>query len=721
MSSNAGVQVPRKLRGESFLAGEPVDIPKSADEDQASSTVLPGVSNPMNDLPVEILQHIFTCCAEPRSPDSNPFPEVYPEWIAITYVSRHWRAVALNHRSLWGLITPNLLPDWLRALIVRSEPAPVDANLRVGQETVKRICLCIDEVIGALAGCTRLRSLRLVGPRRDVSAVLDVLLRLPEGLFGGEAPLRYIHFTANRCIVAPSQLLRGVTHFTSGEQIPLLLLLNALHQMPMLTHFTLQYCRAQWQETDAPCDLVIEMPHLTNLVVHADSPRFFVLLNEHLSLPKGAKRWLELHALAIAGWSRWARWFATLPPIIEAANGLKHAYLSGGAKEGTFRVWTGDMDSVCEDAEFCFDMYWYGSPTNPPDPYPTGASRVRNLELEGHSELPHSLWWELLQKLQAVEQLEIHSSAANALYSAWDDVDAPTVLPALQRVRFVRTEKATTATSIATKTTVEPQLHGTAVRGSFISRIMPSRSPRPEPPAHTAPITYRTAKGPSSDSEPLAIHAETALGLIKLLHGGVAHISVLHRSTHRRLSSLSPVAHHHPPLWSLITPNLNVFWADIFQQHSQPLLLDVHLRVGRRDIDDREASMSTYPAMVILRFISHRVRTLRLDGPREDIQSLLSTLRTPSPIHALSINIPLWDLGAPFSIPESLFSLQRVYMYPVLLRGSRPSGPQMAASRIDELHHQRQSVTSRSIGRAAPNAHPRTLHATPLQPRLERE
>lgn len=66
--------------------------------------------------------------------------------------------------------------------------------------------------------------------------------------------------------------------------------------------------------------------------------------------------------------------------------------------------------------------------------------------------------------------------------------------------------------------------------------------------------------------------------------------------------------------------------------------------------------MSTYPAMVILRFISHRVRTLRLEGPREDIQSLLSTLRTPSPIHALSINIPLWDLGAPFSIPESLFA-----------------------------------------------------------------
>ena len=113
------------------------------------------------------------------------------------------------------------------------------------------------------------------------------------------------------------------------------------------------------------------------------------------------------------------RWFATLLPIIEAANGLQHTYLSGGgAKEtrSTFRVWTGDMDTVCEDAEFCFEMYRYGSPKNSPDPYPTGLASlifhlsalcdilgvstcVRNLELEGHSDLPNSFWWELLQNL----------------------------------------------------------------------------------------------------------------------------------------------------------------------------------------------------------------------------------------------------------------------------------------------------------------------------------
>lgn len=523
----------------------------AADEDQTYSTV-PGVCNSINDLPVEILQHIFTCCAEPRPPNDTPFLQVYPEWITITYVNRYWRAVALNHRSLWGSVTPNLSPDWLKALIARSEPAPVDAELRVGQETVKRICLCIDEVIGALAGCTRLRSLRLVGPRRDVSAVLDALrtptplrsltlslwepgppVMLPEGLFGGEAPIRYIHFTADRCIVAPPHLLRSVTHFTSGEQIPLPYLLDALRQMPALTHFTLQHCSAQWLETDVPRDLMVDIPHLTNLVVRADSPRFFVLLHEHLSLPKGAKRRFELHTYAVPGWDRWARWFATFPSIIEAANGLQYAYLSGGAKEGSFRVWTG-MDPDGEDAEFYFYMYWYGSPTTPPDSCPLsspifhlpslcdmlGAStRVRNLELEGYPELPNSFWWELLQRLEAVEKLEIHSDAVRALYTAWYDFNAPAVLPALQSVRHVPTETVRTTT----RTIVGPQPRGVALRGSFMSRIMPSRPPKPKPPAHAASITHQHVNGHSLAPEPLAIRSETVLWLIKLLHRGVGH------------------------------------------------------------------------------------------------------------------------------------------------------------------------------------------------------
>ena len=118
------------------------------------------------------------------------------------------------------------------------------------------------------------------------------------------------------------------------------------------------------------------------------------------------------------------------------------------------------------------------------------------------------------------------------------------------------------------------------------------------------------------------------------------------------------VTHAYPLLWSRITPNLNMFWADVLQQRSKPLFLDVHLRVGRRDIDNRQGTMTAHAAATILQEISHRLRSLRLDGPREHVQSTLSNFHTPSSLQSLSINIPLWDLGAAFNIPENLFSFE---------------------------------------------------------------
>ena len=113
-----------------------------------------------------------------------------------------------------------------------------------------------------------------------------------------------------------------------------------------------------------------------------------------------------------------------------------------------------------------------------------------------------------------------------------------------------------------------------------------------------------------------------------------------------------------PLLWSRITPNLNMFWVDILQQRSKPLLLDVHLRVGRRDTDDRQVTKTAYTAATILREISLRLRSLRLDGPREHVQRTLFNIHTPSSLQSLSINIPLWDVGVAFNIPENLFSFE---------------------------------------------------------------
>jgi len=522
-------------------------------------STLSGAPHPIHQLPVEILQKIFTCFAEPRSPVRDPFLQVYPEWITITYVCRHWRAVALNHHSLWGSITPNLSIAWLKVLMARSEPAEVDVELRVRQETVKRICLCIDEAIALLSNCTRLRSLRLVGPRGDVCAVLDALqtatpvcslslslgepgppVVLSEKLFGGQAPIRRINFSANRCIVPPRWLLRGVTHFTSCEQIALLDLLDALRHMPALTHFTLQHCRASWEDFDAPRDPQIELPHLEEFIVHADSPRYFVLLNQRLALPRGAKRRLELRILAIAGWDRWLRWFSALLPTIESANGLQHIHLCGGAKKGTFRAWTGDAATSFEDAELGLNTYWYGSPTTAMVQHLNspifhlgalcdllGATKSgRFLLLEGDSaqaELPPSCWWRLLEKLPAVEKLELHLNTVEALYSAWDDVGAPAILRDLQTVHLIPADTA--MSSVVATTITEPRtFHTATVRKGFISRIVPSKVVWPDSHPRMAawvPSTHGTDNVPPSAVQSVRMHAENSLeGLIALLQGG---------------------------------------------------------------------------------------------------------------------------------------------------------------------------------------------------------
>lgn len=438
----------------------------------------------------------------------------------------------------------------------RSDPAQVDVELRVGQLYIKRMCLSVDEAIILLSDCTRMRSLRLLGPRGDVCAVLDALrtttplhslalslwesgppIFLSEDVFGGRAPIRRIHFTADRCIVAPRWLLRGITHFTSGEQILLLDLLDALRQMPALAHFTLQHCRARWEDTDAPREPLIELPHLEELLVHADSPRYFALLNQRLAIPRGTKRRLELRTLAVAGWARWLRWFNSLLPIIEAANGLQHVYLSGGAKEGTFRVWSGAVATTYEDAEFSFEMYWYGSPTmtvmdeNAISPIfhlgelcdLLGATKCgRTLVLEGDSspsrvELPTVCWRMLLEKLPAVEELELHANVVKALKTAWEEAGAPPVLPALHQIHVVP-DNATTIVE-------RRPLVTSPIRKGFISRIVPSKvAKKPNSPARavvSVPSTNTPDDVLPSSAQFPGLHDEKSLdGLLKLLQGG---------------------------------------------------------------------------------------------------------------------------------------------------------------------------------------------------------
>lgn len=100
-------------------------------------------------LPAEILHTIYVFCAGLGDPDgsgSGPgpgdsaeelnslsrCPRYGPNWLAITYVCQHWRAVALNFRKLWSTITPNLSPKWVAAFLERSACVPKHVTIDVG-------------------------------------------------------------------------------------------------------------------------------------------------------------------------------------------------------------------------------------------------------------------------------------------------------------------------------------------------------------------------------------------------------------------------------------------------------------------------------------------------------------------------------------------------------------------------------------------------------------
>jgi hypothetical protein len=79
------------------------------------------------------------------------------------------------------------------------------------------------------------------------------LVEFPDDLFGGQAPIRELSFiTEANDILVPRWLLRGITYFTSNQQIPLQDLLDTLGQMPVLHSFTLEHFVPSWRYIDAP-------------------------------------------------------------------------------------------------------------------------------------------------------------------------------------------------------------------------------------------------------------------------------------------------------------------------------------------------------------------------------------------------------------------------------------------------------------------------------------
>jgi len=127
--------------------------------------------------------------------------------------------------------------------------------------------------------------------------------------------------------------------------------------------------------------------------------------------------------------------------------------LSGGIREGSVYLWTGDLGH--KKAEFSFEVSWrFSGFKGVPSPIfrlaelcdLLGVEEVLTLALLinplGCIALGRGYWWDFLGRLSAVEELELRVDAVRELKFAWDVDDAPAVLPALRSVQMVQAKSS---------------------------------------------------------------------------------------------------------------------------------------------------------------------------------------------------------------------------------------------------------------------------------------
>ncbi|KAI0284412.1 hypothetical protein BC826DRAFT_158128 [Russula brevipes] len=520
-----------------------------------------------SDLPLEILQHIFLCCAESSDDASSRHHAVSPEWLSITQVCRSWRTVTHSYPPLWSIITPNLNIFWVDIMQQRSRPLLLDVHLRLGRRDIdeRQVTMTAYTALVILRNIShRLRSLRLDGPREHVQSTLSNLnapsslqslsinvplwdlgapFSIPESVFSLQAPVHSLSFCADRAFQAPGWLLQGLTNFKIGGKMPLVDLLEALRQMPLLEHFTLLKCTAVWDELDVFPGVPIPMDRLKEFVVRTESPRHFVLLARRIAIPEAARKRLAVHTLAEPGYGSWAPWLQVLPPLYAAhtRGGLQHVRISGGPTRGRFLAWT---DGFHDDtARFCFELEWNGSP-----PAPHG---VRSIELtspfyrlhtlcdelntadvwrvlvEGdpaHIVIAEGYWHHLFTRLPNVEELCLYPGTGEVLWSASASRGAAERALQLLRTVYVIEGKLSS-----------PQLPGSpAPSASNLSEPLPvvdwnvSSNPAPasppSPPSKDGVIESKREFRKRDESHSL----DVTPGLMALLRGGPSQSKEVH-------------------------------------------------------------------------------------------------------------------------------------------------------------------------------------------------
>ncbi|KAI0252022.1 hypothetical protein BJV78DRAFT_1282017 [Lactifluus subvellereus] len=440
-------------------------------------------------LPVELLQNVFLFLARLYLLDGDHYPSSRPDWFAVTHVCRYWRSAALGLHELWSSITPGLSLSWSQAMMERSTPLPVHVDIRISTSSTDGLHpLAASELLFA---ASRIRTLRLIGLRVDILRVLDrlcspsplealdlsivdsgSLVELPETLFGGKAPhLRCLTFAADTCVRAPLWLLRGVAEFTTGADVSLPELLDALREMPRLEVLRVQHCRAVWEEAEGPGPAPrVALSRLKLISFRDTTPRRFVLLSLRIDAPSTVRRHLSWRSWAVSSWERWTGLLAAMRGLVprdSVAGGgddgdLRVVRVTGGPSRGSFCTWTRSASAPAtpasqDDALFLFQIDWVRSPVDPhsesllehSSPFfhlaslcaELRATRVQELSIEPDVEhvtddvgMPMMHWQSLVGALPSVQSLRLRRGTASLL----SIISAHSLLPNLQKLYIVQ-------------------------------------------------------------------------------------------------------------------------------------------------------------------------------------------------------------------------------------------------------------------------------------------
>ena len=217
---------------------------------------------PISQLPPELLARIFQFIADNEIHESNPM-----ERINFSYVSHHWRDVALNTSNLWRVISLGF-PNCSTVMLQRSKMADLilyaGGDLETSKHTqiiqlalshIERVCEIIIRFSGSRAdgpihemlrqfpkSAPRLRSLS-VTPINPNSTLYN--MSLPTIFPLTNTPyLRRLVLTRCNFLNWDSELLTGLTylkvHRISGRHDPSTdQVLNALRRLPTLSHLDL--------------------------------------------------------------------------------------------------------------------------------------------------------------------------------------------------------------------------------------------------------------------------------------------------------------------------------------------------------------------------------------------------------------------------------------------------------------------------------------------------